>query len=192
MSDLPRTRELLAELLKLEDADRQLPLPILVNLHRAQLRTPFEGLVVLARRHQVSPLPVPTGEALYDAEVVGDVMADALVKLGHELRQRYPALGDGKLFDREALTALDVKRLEVEHAECVGPPQGLWDDALVDALFQQQRAEWEAFETVALLHRLTWGRSATVITSTLALLEAELALDEAAARIVHDMAALAY
>jgi hypothetical protein len=48
MSTTPRFDALLAELCGLDELDLQLPLVVLVNLHRARLRAPLRGLVVHA------------------------------------------------------------------------------------------------------------------------------------------------
>jgi hypothetical protein len=53
MADTPHLDALLAELLGLDEVDLQLPVPVLVNMHRSQLRAPLRGLKRYSRELNV-------------------------------------------------------------------------------------------------------------------------------------------
>jgi hypothetical protein len=77
MADYPLTRALLMRLLGLGPEDAQLPLELLVNLHRVQLRTPLQ---VAGRLGSAEGTPAKYGRG------------------GSLLGRRFPPLRDGYLF----------------------------------------------------------------------------------------------
>jgi hypothetical protein len=52
IAQYPVVQRLLTELCQLEAGDEAMPLAIIVNLHRVQLRAPFEGIIRLVRKYR--------------------------------------------------------------------------------------------------------------------------------------------
>jgi hypothetical protein len=94
MSELyPRVHALIVELLQLDEQDAQLPLPVLINLHRMRLRDPFMNLVHL--------------EWIPNAYSTASLEDETLSVQGIEsvLDNLWPDLAHGRAYRRALLTA---------------------------------------------------------------------------------------
>jgi hypothetical protein len=167
MADTPMFEALLAELCGLDEQDMQLPLPVLVNLHRARLRAPLRGLSVYA-----GELPLDTREGVRT--------------LQDRLQETY-GLEGGLLETQEVLDLYGF----VDNRN----PWGLADangTGLTEAeeyLIEAADADWLSFDPLVWLCFLAYP--GLVGTDAFRLIEAELGVQPAAHRMILDMAALA-
>jgi hypothetical protein len=156
LADYPTLRGLLVEMLALVELDTQLPLTILINLHRRELRAPLENIERL--------LP----------EVYDEQTASGLQPVQEMMRQRWPGIR-GKLYDTSARLVKLASDLAWSERE-VGPEElaGYAPSPLVRRMLEHSRGDWYPYETPALLHRLTWAGADLSVMSLM--LEIELGL----------------
>jgi hypothetical protein len=162
MSDYPHVQALLVSLLQLDEQDRELPLPLLINLHRAELRLPLAGLLAIGP----------------DSTIVSAVKAVNGITTNFE--RAYMRLGDGRIFEHsqeletiyESLPNLWLIKVLPEEFKTV---------PAVEELFRRQDKGWYAYDPVLTLHELTWSNE--ICQALLPQLEVELGLDS----VVGDM-----
>jgi hypothetical protein len=176
MSDHPHVLALLTRLCDLDEADAQLPLDILVNLHRRRLAEPYEGLLFFAADHV----------GLHTSE------KDRLAPLKAELLRRYPTWNEDVFAEHDELDTLDkVARVEIgntsDEMEEIEEANGIGS-----MLFTAYDINFEPHEPVLLLLQLTWPLSPEMRANRLRALEIELAEEAVSMPLILDMAALAY
>jgi hypothetical protein len=163
--DHPHVRALLGELLQLDEQDRELPLTVLINLHRTQLRAPLERVPQLGRED--------IGRAL---------------KL---LAARWPVLTDGQLY-RQQPRLLQLREAHVRQPEwymdrLITRPDldGLLNILLIGTGLSHG---WDECTSAVLLYELTLGE--IVRDSALETLELALGLHPAVGQSLVELAAL--
>jgi hypothetical protein len=159
LTSYPRVHGLLCEFLQLEEADTQLPLTVLVNLHRARLRAPLRGLGGLTvdrfSRSAANALFVVTAAAVFG--------------------ELYPQLASGELFKHDDELADAQRPLSGPNRQAVEQQLrdfGLNEDEKV--LIKYSYLSWRGYDHLVQLHRLTWDVHHQ--PTLLAVLERELAL----------------
>jgi hypothetical protein len=158
--ELERTRELLIELLQLDEFDAQLPLPVIVNLHRAQLRQPMEALFRLGQ------VRVET----QDSMAVENGIWEEMQHRWHHLKGS--AYGANTAVSRAYSLVVEASATpSLASVQQACGPNHLGDEFAEVTLSTIDG--WQGHDPVALLHRLTW-RDAP-FAALLAVLEAELA-----------------
>jgi hypothetical protein len=138
MSDHPRIRVFLARLLQLNELDAQLPLEILVNLHRTRLRAPLETLSWLERRQ---PPGMPRQWAIEN--LVGE---------------RYPLLRGGKIWAENAVYHATQQRHDMERRHLLNRQldklvQGL--PPTIAGLLDNANQSFMPYEPMSLCYMLT-------------------------------------
>lgn len=170
----PQVRALIVELLQLDDEDAQLPLPVLINLHRARLRDPFMNLVHLER--------VPNA---YSASSLED---EALNVKGIEsvVNRLWPDIAYGRTYRQAILTAPapygDEDSLWNTRAVAVEAIQTLLEEGIealeaashdiVYTWLLTEAYELKSYDPAVQLYQATLGAEAQLLT--LPTLEAEL------------------
>jgi hypothetical protein len=146
--EYPYASELLYGLMQISGEDRTLPLEVLVNLHRQQLREP---LVVLAGMYGAT-LPATDRELLEIAyRIVG------------ELRDEYPWVVPGLRHNHWLMSTLERVDPYLEMCEQLEPMRQLRTKAplvwalLLSAAGTGEAYDWYAHQPVAVLYPLTWG-----------------------------------
>jgi hypothetical protein len=147
MSESPHLQALLAELLGLNELDAQLPLPILINLHRPQLRAPLENLAAIA------------GDSWRTHDDYLDVVPRLVQRQVHD---RWPALRNGDawrgLHELDELTRLtegEISNLShTEFLQRAGNPE-----PRVVKLLQESLIDWRCYDPLYELHMLAWPQS---------------------------------
>jgi hypothetical protein len=170
MSETPLVRELILSLLPLEGTDTLLPLQVLVNLHRLQLRRPLENM-----RHLFS-----AGElAAFEAEIM-----DPGLQLANRIERRYPELSGGLPYYSSLAVKTALHGIPAFRAD---PPALSFMEELSKTNRTLRRVitaaldGWVSYEPLVSLHQLTWN--ADTYTRRLPLLEAELSANP----LVRDM-----
>jgi hypothetical protein len=145
MTEYPQLHALLCALLQLSDEDTQLPLPVIINIHRAQLRAPLEQLVSLASpseharsvfgNHNAIMQAVASYVSLEWPELNSDlyIKQPGLVDITGRLEKRFESLPDDDFLDYAGSPSEDV--LEIIYG-CL--------------------ADFRAYDPIYLLHQLTW------------------------------------
>jgi hypothetical protein len=165
MSELPLTHALVAELCRLTPEEMELPLPVLINLHRTQLRAPLLGALTLA-----------------DSESKSTRVA--MNNITRQLNKQYPALLEGNLFSenehlQQALDPMEVMTpAAIDHFH--------QSDALLHEFYLQAIDNWQTHEPLAMLYTLTLpGMAHEVLMEEL---EAELSLSQQVGQMLCQMA----
>jgi hypothetical protein len=167
---LPHVRALFTELLELSAEDAQLPLEVLINLHRPQLRAPL--LLLANRGEQLAP-----GQSFWEQRAAA---REALVEL-------CPILTNGRIFEG------DPDLVNISNGITSNPSDMVWDlgmeqlreltgSELLAQLADEASYDWEPQEPLYTLHRLTWPNAP--VSPLAELLEAELAVDDEVAQAV--------
>jgi hypothetical protein len=164
----PRTLQLLQRLCEFEPGDMDMPLELLLNVHRSHLRHPLEAMVLLA------PGPLAAGDDDETAEVAAQVVSAC-----------WPDLRDGDIYNEQG----GIHELELKHRRLSLSLQGVkrqqeivGKKPAVSMLVDATRLDWEAHEPLVLLHQLSWGTD--FMLSALPLLEAELGAHWAVAEMI--------
>jgi hypothetical protein len=176
LEELPRVQALLVELLQLEDEDLQLPLPILMNLHRVHLNAPLDGLGTLIA-----------------ADPVAKLQYAQLSELGNQalalLNERYPSLGDGRIFERCRKLTEMVQTHRRSREFSINLNELLarrLDGELRAQLIHVASRAWSPLEPLVLLHATTL--SDVVPLAVLQELEIELGLSPEVRTMILEMA----
>jgi hypothetical protein len=179
MTDTPLATELVLKIMGVEGEDALLPMPVLVNLHRTQLRAPLEALCAIVGQLRVEEAGNPYQEELLDLQT------QAIVNWTD---QRWDALAKGEIFRNDArLADMDM-----------GPAWDRWnemdDESLLRAagspsplaakLILKAIESWESYETLYILHQLSWKDADP--TAQLKVLEIELGLHHAVPEILQE------
>jgi hypothetical protein len=172
MAEYPRARALLRQLLSLSPEDELLPLPILINVYRAQLRAPLLATLRLA--------VFTPGED--DAQMFVSELLEA------ELHERWPFLMYSKDLFEPAVKA--------------GVPGNGWNrtetwdriDEIPEAeplhwLLYNGMDDWSPQEPLCTLYQMTWGEA--YVDTGLQYLEAELGAHRDVESFILAMSALA-
>jgi hypothetical protein len=177
MAELPRVRALLGELLQLAPEDEQLPLPIILNLHRAQLQTPLVRVAALAEN---------------ETRLIEGAKA-SIRGIEWELDFWYPSLEAGKLFTpntdvirlRGLLRAEDVslQRETLKLHATVGHANPD-NEVIMQLLTRAAASEPEGYDALVQLYRSTLPGSR--LETRMQLLEVELGLSDEVGRMVLD------
>jgi hypothetical protein len=170
MSDPARATEVLLEVMGVVGEDALLPLPVLLNLHRAELQAPAENLG-LRLQSFLERWPEST---------------DRLPHLLNRLNLEWPTLRNGSIFREDTTlntiaTDATTHRLPEEFDRHMRAEQpGLYH------LLGSSLGSWFPYEPLALLHQITWPEANR--EGLIAMLERELALDPAVERIIRHYA----
>jgi hypothetical protein len=148
MADYPLTQALIVELCGLGPNDQELPLQVLVNLHRPQLRRPLEGLAMYAVTQPV---------ALLD-----DSERTIVFHLDENVRERYPALQGGELYaSSSTIQQLSSMAAWQAGANDYPEPTSFRDLPTIGAVFYELKRRvfdgWEAYDPLLFLYALTFN-----------------------------------
>lgn len=161
MSEHPRATTLLMEVMGVEGPDTQLPLPVLINLHRRELTQPLERLLKKLGGHHYHPA----------------LRLDRALDAANE---RWPALHDGEIFqnDKELIQIWNTQPETDSYQEYVIAAARNPSEIVAQLLIQPQ--DWHVVEPVLLLHQFTWtDTTSDQVPIVLAMLDRELELDPA-------------
>jgi hypothetical protein len=164
MTETPHTTELLLRVMGITGEDALLPLEVLINLHRRQLRAPLEALA----RVEADKLTAP-GQLRQ--------RTNAIVKW---LDAQWPSLDSGKtLMNDERLSRLSAvvqkatgwsEMEDVELMRVAGDPE-----PIVGALILEAVDAWTPYDPLYVMHQLTWPQVDMPVMFEM--IEVELALD---------------
>lgn len=171
MSSTARAHELLMRIMGVDGEDADVPLPVLVNLHRGRLRAPLERLDQLYGGHAQSPW----------------MRASLIV---YKVEQRWPSLKDGEIFGTDVLLANLAKKLPTYDGADIKQVTRNPNPAIAE-LLRMARGGWTCLEPLVLLHELTHqGMGAPELDIYERLLARELELDPAVIELINEMAGL--
>jgi hypothetical protein len=161
MSDYPKASKVLLRLMGVGRHDREMPLPILINMYRSQLRFPLMGLLPLASRSSSKHYMV------YEVK--------------RKLGDRYPKLRYGTIFQNS--TALNEVQERSELITPAGSRQLGEAEMALRKFYMDADFEWGVQEPLVLLYALSLP--GTPVEPLLQALEIELGLDRQVERMIH-------
>jgi hypothetical protein len=175
MSAVSHAEALLLEVMGIAPEDAQLPLQVLINLHRERLRAPLEAL----------------------AETCGGNELNPYLRAQHalaETKERWPELEDGSVFDKDEQLNLILDELENVNSpvdERNAEDIARHPSPTAQALLRMDRLGWQCCEPLILLHQLTHRDiEPHLMALHVGLLERELELDPAVEDMIRTFAQL--
>jgi hypothetical protein len=151
MTDYPFATDLLLALLEINDTDAQLPLEVLVNLHRTQLRAPLQRL---AERKRVQEPSAKTERE----------WLDVALEIEAALQVEYPRVKFEFTHGRYLWSMMGKAQHYLDNTYNLPEVKALYrQDPLVWALLYSSTGEpfesgyWTVYAPVAALYPLTWG-----------------------------------